>query len=429
MKKKRRLNRKLLLPLKIIGIICTLVIVLSVVYIFVFNNPHFIGVKSQNRDAKKYETKTCIAFYPNTKGGVDVAKELCESSEEERIYDYALIQYGDYYLVEYGNNVHYYIDSNFKPLKVDSISDEGIKILSEYLRYDMKRDEINEAYTLKFINDTKPENLDLTECKYSIEEEYLAVYFPKYDYTVKVPLKYMQEATGINLGYKNELYIKPKYISPNRKIVAFTFDDGPNTTISPLIIDTFYQYDSVATYFVVGNMLTPSTIEIVEDSINKGNQYGSHTQSHPYLVLLDEKEAYDQIMQPAIDLRDGYHEGSEYDFDGLGYMMNIYRAPYGEHNATLDSIAPFMSIEWDCDSRDWAIRDGQGIVDSINDFKEKNRDALDGCIVLFHDMYQETADAMKILVPQLIEEGYQFVTVSELLDILKVDKTKAYYPW
>lgn len=427
--KKRRLRRSLIKPLIITGCVIGVLLVALVLNLFVFNNIHFFGVKSVNSDAKTYKTKTCLAFYPNSKDGKDVVKGLCDNASEEAIFDYALVPYGDYYLVEYGNNVHYYIDKEGKPLKITTITDEGKTILSDYLRYDMKKDEIDEAYTLSFIKETSAENLDISNCTYDVEGEYLLVYYPKYDYTSKVPLKYIQGPANINLNFDEDKYVKPRYISRNRKTVAFTFDDGPNMKTSPQLIDTLYNTDSNATFFVLGSRLEKDTVELIKKSIAQGNEYGSHTQSHPYLRLISADEEYKEIVQPAIDLKEGYHAGSEYDFDGIDYNMTLYRAPYGEHKKAEETKSPYMSIEWDCDSKDWDLRDSEAIVNNVINFKEKNPDGLDGCIVLFHDLYQETVDAVNVLIPKLIDEGYQFITVDELLDILNVDKTKAYYPW
>lgn len=427
--KKRRLRKSLKKPLYIICIVAIVGIIFLVLNIFVFNNSHFFSIKSVNEGAKKYKTKSCLAFYPNTKDGKKVVKDLCDKAEGETIFDYALIPYGDYYLVEYGNNVHYFIDHNNKPLIIDSINQDCKEILSDYLKYDMKKAEIDEAYTIDFIEKTKPENINTDELTFDVVGDYLQVYYPEYDFTSNIPLKYSNIIANINLGYKDVEYVKPKYISNKRKTVAFTFDDGPSLKISPQIIDTFYQNDAVATYFVLGNRLGKDTIGIIEDSINKGNQYGSHTQSHPYLVLLNDKEVYEEIMRPALDLKNGSNTGNSYDFEGLNYDVTVYRAPYGEHNSFVDKVAPFMSIEWDCDSKDWYYQNSEDIISGIYDFEEKNKDGLDGCIVLFHDTSQSTADAIKLLVPELIKKGYQFVTIDDLLSINNVDRSKAYYPW
>ena len=228
MAKKRRLRKEAKIVLAVLGGIFSLTLILLILNLFVFNNIHFLGVRSIQSDAKRYQTKSCLAFYPNTKDGKKVVEDLCSTVKEDEtaIFDYALIPYGDYLLVEYGNGIQYFIDHNNNPLEVTEISDEGKKIVSDYLRYDMKKDEIDEAYTTDFIKNTRPENLDMDKCEYNVEGQNLLVYFPTYDYTTYIPLKYIQKEANINLGYENEKYVKPKYISPFRKTVAFTFDDG-----------------------------------------------------------------------------------------------------------------------------------------------------------------------------------------------------------
>lgn len=110
--------------------------------------------------------------------------------------------------------------------------------------------------------------------------------------------------------------------------------------------------------------------------------------------------------------------------------MTVYRAPYGEHNSHVDELSPFINIAWDCDSKDWATRDKTSIKDAIYTFEAKNKDKLDGCIVLMHDIYAETVEAVKELVPELIDKGYQLVSIDELLNVLGIDKnTTDYYPW
>ena len=431
MAKKRRLRKEVKIVLAVLGGIFSLTLILLILNLFVFNNIHFLGVRSIQSDAKRYQTKSCLAFYPNTKDGKKVVEDLCSTVKEDEtaIFDYALIPYGDYLLVEYGNGIQYFIDHNNNPLEVTEISDEGIKIVSDYLRYDMKKDEIDEAYTTDFIKNTRPENLDMDKCEYNVEGQNLLVYFPTYDYTTYIPLKYIQKEANINLGYENEKYVKPKYISPFRKTVAFTFDDGPNNETSSKIINTLYENDAVATFFIVGSRIDSSTIGLIKDSIEKGNQYGSHTQSHPNLTYLSDDEIVKEISQPAKDLYYGYKENTKYDFDGLGYTMTVYRAPGGNHNAAVDAVAPYMTIEWDCDTRDWASRDKDAIINEVHNFDNKNPDGLDGCIVLFHDIYGSTVEAIDVLVPELVNDGYQFVTIDELLSILDVDQTKACYPW
>ena len=155
-KKKRRLRKSLRLPL---FIICAAVIGLIV---FGISKLFVPSVKSIHDDAKKISTKSCVAFYPKSEYGKQVAVSLCESvkeSEEKTVFDYSLIPYGDYYLVEYGQGVHYYIDKNNELLKIDSLDDGARGIMSDYLRYSMKKSEIDEAYTAEFILKTSKDKI------------------------------------------------------------------------------------------------------------------------------------------------------------------------------------------------------------------------------------------------------------------------------
>ena len=414
---KRKLKKNVLL-----GLIFTGIVLLIALIVFLSNfNFKFYKAKSIHEDALKYQTKACLAFYPNSENGKKVAEEVCSRAAEDSILDYALVPYGDYYLVQYNDGTAYYVDRNYKELKINSISDEGKVIISDYLRYAMKKDELDVAYTYDFLVETYYQNIDLSTCKYSVEGKNLLVYFEKYDYTLEIPLKYMQEPAGINLGYENELYIKPRYVSNNRKMICFTFDDGPDLSLatSGQIVNKLYEFDSAGTFFILGNRLGQKQINYCRESIEKGMEYGSHTQSHPNLTSLSSDAIYNEIMIPYHDLCD-----NEY---GFGYMMKLFRPPYGSHNSTVDNATYLTAILWNVDSLDWKYRtmyDHDECVDVICDKVIKEADEND--IVLFHDIYQTSADAACRLIEYYIKEGYQIVSASELMEALNISNV-AYF--
>lgn len=419
MKKKKRLKRNARRKLLVV-IMCAMILLLGGLVTYAL----MPRVKSINENANRYNNGSCIAFYPDGELGRDVAKSLCES-EEEAVYDYRLDKYGNYYLVSYDSGLKYYMEENGRALKVRKMDSDGKKVLSDYLRYSMKKDELDIAYTSAFLNDTYYENLDISDLSYEVDGDNLKAYFPKYDYTVSIPLKYIGHYAHINLGHEAAEYERPVYISDKRKKLALTFDDGPFVKTSGIIVDTLFKYDSRGTFFVLGNRLDNETVPFIKDSIGKGMQYGSHSQNHKNLTKLSDSEVLSQIKQPADDLYCGYDD-PKYGFEALGYEMSIYRAPYGEHDARVDSISPYINIGWNVDTRDWATRDRKSIKAVID---SKIHD-MDGSIVLMHDIYSETAKAVEDIVPELIDEGYQLVTVSELLNSLGIDeKNTAYYPW
>ena len=96
MEKSRRSN------LNSVIVIIILSILVIAVFLLLFVNFGFIGKKSIHEDAKKYMTRHCLAFYPDSKQGFSFAKDLCKGEKNDTIYDYTLVPYGDYYLVNYG---------------------------------------------------------------------------------------------------------------------------------------------------------------------------------------------------------------------------------------------------------------------------------------------------------------------------------------
>lgn len=421
-KKKRRLNPKLKLPFIFIGILIGVFVFVMLVKLSSLDE-----VKSIHKDAKKYETNSCIVFYPKSEYGKKYAKTLCDEDREDGlIYDYSLIPYGDNYLVDYGDGKSYLADQKYNLLTVNSFNEEGKFILSDYLRYSMKKAEIDEAYSLDFINDTYYENLDISECSYTINATYLNVYFPKYDYTISVPLKYLNDYLDIDLGVKQEEYIKPTYLSNKRKLISLTFNDGPSISVTSKVVDTLYKYDGTATFYVIGENLDASTIDSVSKAIKKGNQIGSLTESGYNLYLYKDKaDVIEEIIKPANDI----FKGKEGSFKGLGYSITTYRAPGGDHRQ-IDDIAPLMAIEWDLDVDKSSESTPDTIIDKINDFKSKNKDELNECILVLRDTRTSTVEALERLIPELIKEGYQIVTVNDLLSSLKIDiKEGTSYPW
>ena len=88
----------------------------------------------------------------------------------------------------------------------------------------------------------------------------------------------------------------------------------------------------------------------------------------------------------------------------------LLRPPYGEHNELVDKTVKVPMIAWSVDSEDWKSRNKDSIVKEVLDHVQ------DGSIVLMHDLYSTTADAVEYLVPELIKQGYELVTVSELFE-------------
>ena len=182
-------------------------------------------------------------------------------------------------------------------------------------------------------------------------------------------------------------------------VVALTFDDGPFTKVTNRIMDVLLEYEAGATFFVVG-----SRLEMYSDTLKRlyenGFEVASHTWSHKNLNKLTEKQITKEITRT---------------LDGLKKYIPVenvlLRPPYGSADETVRGLAKTALINWSLDSEDWKSRDAEKIIEHVLDTVQ------DGDIILMHDLYECTAEAVEYLVPELIERGYRPVSVSELFRI------------
>lgn len=192
-------------------------------------------------------------------------------------------------------------------------------------------------------------------------------------------------------------------IDPNRKIdlnkpmVALTFDDGPNPSSTNRILDTLEKYNSVATFFDLAS-LVESYPNIAKREEKIGCEVGSHTYSHANLTHLSSDEL-DREMKKSTSVFKKV----------LGHDQVLVRAPYGSVNKQVRENVNYPLINWDIDTLDWQSRNKNSILNEVRKIKD-----YDGRIILMHSIYETTADAVEELVPELINKGYQLVTISEL---------------
>ena len=195
---------------------------------------------------------------------------------------------------------------------------------------------------------------------------------------------------------EDEEYIRT--IDPYAPMVALTFDDGPHELYSQQILDVLEQYHAVATFFEVGYnaRLYP---DILVRMAELGCEIASHSNAHHDLTTLSR----DAMLTDLAKLDDII-------YDATGIMPTLVRPPYGAVNSMVKYESGRAMILWTVDTRDWLYRDAQVLIDYFMNYGN-----LDGEIVLMHSIHASTAEAMVTVVPWLIEQGYQLVTVSELM--------------
>ena len=188
-----------------------------------------------------------------------------------------------------------------------------------------------------------------------------------------------------------------RVIDPSKKLVALTFDDGPSE-YTKRILRTLKQYDSVATFFVVGNR-----VELFEDVLKEeleiGCEIGNHTYEHKVLTELNAEQIWLQIYRTNEAVK-----------KVTGEYPTLMRPPCGFDNGSTNCIIAMPLILWSVDTKDWQTQNCYCSVQTVLE------NVKDGDIILMHDMYEASAEAVETIVPSLIAEGYQLVTVSELAE-------------
>lgn len=189
---------------------------------------------------------------------------------------------------------------------------------------------------------------------------------------------------------------------PPGPMLALTFDDGPSQ-YTPQILDLLETYDAKATFFVVGSRVDTYS-EMISRAIELGCEIGNHTVNH-----VDLSEADSETMAKEIgDCNNSVCRNT-------GYTPSLLRPPYGATNQSVRENAGMPLVLWSIDTRDWESRDADAVVAEVLE------QIQDGDIVLMHDLYGSTAEACKTIIPELIAQGYQLVTVSELARAKGID--------
>ena len=188
----------------------------------------------------------------------------------------------------------------------------------------------------------------------------------------------------------------PDEVDVNAPMIALTFDDGPSPENTNRILDVLSENYSHATFFVVGTNAEqyPDTLKSIAEA---GCEIGNHTFNHAKLTSLDAAAVDEQIEKVNRVVK-----------KATGENTTVIRPPYGAYDDNLLAQLQEPVILWDVDTEDWESRNAQSIANAILS-KVK-----DGDIVLMHDIYESTAEAIEIVVPKLKEQGYQIVTVSEM---------------
>lgn len=196
----------------------------------------------------------------------------------------------------------------------------------------------------------------------------------------------------------------------DKKLLAFTFDDGPSDNYTNKLLDSLDKYDARVTFFVLGSRVNTYS-DTLKRAYEMGNTIGSHTYSHLNLYQLGDYEIIKEINDTNIAIE-----------KIIGISPDKLRAPYGNTNSHIKELSNMYSILWDIDTEDWKYKDAEKIKENII------KNAHDGAIILLHDIYSTSIEGA-ILAMEELQDEYAFVSIDEMIELkeIKLDKTKTYF--
>ena len=181
--------------------------------------------------------------------------------------------------------------------------------------------------------------------------------------------------------------------------IALTFDDGPNTVITPQVLDLLEAYGAVASFFLIAQNITPASAEVVRRAKAMGCDIENHSLTHGFMNRMTPEQIRSEVKACTDQIT-----------EITGQAPKFFRPPF---------IAVSREMY---DNIDLTFICGAGCEDWVPDVSAQERarrvlaNAEDGQIVLLHDMQQNqnTVDALKTILPELKRRGFRFVTVSRL---------------
>lgn len=194
-------------------------------------------------------------------------------------------------------------------------------------------------------------------------------------------------------------------VDPDQPMVCLTFDDGPNPTTTNRLLDALEENNVNATFFMLGKLA--KTVKGSESTLKRmkelGSELASHTYDHTQLTKLGNDALKEQI------------EGTANNIDSAagGVEIKAMRPPYGSYNDAVKSAcvdANQSIVLWSVDTLDWKTKNVNATYETVMNTVQ------DGDIILFHDIYETSVDAAIKLIPALLDEGYQIVTLEEMAE-------------
>ena len=181
------------------------------------------------------------------------------------------------------------------------------------------------------------------------------------------------------------------------KLVALTFDDGPSGRFTRRLLDGLEKRNIKATFLLCGYRMAQYP-ELTLRIHNSGHEIGLHGYSHKCMGSFCRQDAEEEIRKSMVLIPEGCD-------------VNFLRSPGGMSSRGVKAAAKDWDLSllyWSVDPKDWATSDADAVEQQVI------RQVKDGDIILLHDMSDSSVEAALVIVDELLEEGFRFVTVSQL---------------
>lgn len=188
------------------------------------------------------------------------------------------------------------------------------------------------------------------------------------------------------------------------RYVALTFDDGPSGKYTRRLLDGLAEREVKATFLLCGYRIRQYPQE-TQRIAQEGHEIGNHGYSHKNMQSLGHRDIAQEIMDTQSLLPNGV-------------CVRFLRPPGGCCNEAVRQVAQARGLailSWSVDPRDWALKDAAAVEQAVLE------QVQDGDIILLHDMSDSSVEAALAIVDRLREQGYQFVTVSQLARLREVN--------
>ena len=347
----------------------------------------------------KVEGKEHLIFYYSEKGETSF-KGVENRSVKKQAYDLTNSN-----LVELENTTldKFYLKEDGSIFTLDQVfsdASKGKETLLEEIKSNLTDSKQEQASIDQLLADFSA--TDLSSWKFDYKDSQLIVYPLKQTQgleEIALPISdFFDVIQSSYLTEKDEELYKKAQAEKNKKVVALTFDDGPDGNTTPQALDILAKYKIKATFFVQGKNIAGNEA-ILKRMQSEGHEVGNHSWNHPILTKLSLEDAKKQLT----DTEDAITKV-------LGKSSKLMRPPYGAISDDIRNSLDLRFIMWDVDSLDWKSKNEAAILTEIQ------HQTSDGAIILMHDIHQPSVNSLPKVIEYLQGQGYSFVTVSELLN-------------